>query len=153
MIFCKCKCRYLLSVDPGLMTGVCLIDLKNPDDPVPVWSTEVTIEQFHDGIADLIAQEETHVVYEKYTITEETGKLSEQPWSLHLIGVMNYLCYLNGKTPDVQLPSQKPFATSEKMQKVGFWHVGDAGHANDAFKHALVWIVERNRKWTKNLLV
>ncbi len=153
MIYCKCKCRYLLGIDPGLMTGVCLIDLIDPEDPVMVWAAEVTIAEFHDKIADLVSREDTHVVMEDFKITVETGKLSEQPWSLHLIGVVNYLGYLHGTAVDMQLPSQKPFATSEKMQKVGFWHVGEAGHANDSLKHTLVWIVERNRKWTRKLLV
>lgn len=153
MILCKCRCDYLLAIDPGLMTGVCLIDLRNPEDPVMLWSDEVTVSEFHDKIADLVSQEKTHVVMEDFKITVETGKLSEQPWSLHLIGVVNYLGYLHGTAVDMQLPSQKPFATSEKMKMVGFWHVGEAGHANDSLKHALIWIVDRNRKWTKKMLV
>jgi hypothetical protein len=54
---------------------------------------------------------------------------------------------------DLQLPSQKPFADNEKLHAVDFWHVGGAGHANDSLRHAMVWIVERNRKWTRKLLV
>lgn len=153
MIYCKCKCSYLLAIDPGLMTGVALIDLRDHETPVMMWSSEVTVPQFHDKIAHLISQESTHVVVEDFKITVETGKLSEQPWSLHLIGVINYLGYLHDTSIDMQLPAQKPFATSEKMQAVGFWHVGEAGHANDALKHALIWIVDRNRRWTKKMLV
>lgn len=153
MIYCKCRCRYLLSIDPGLATGVCLIDLIDPENPVKVWSKEVTIEEFHDNIEQLISHEETHVVIEDFKITVETGKLSDAPWSLELIGVVRYLCYLNGKVLDLQLPSQKPFADNDKLRAVDFWHVGGEGHANDSLRHAMVWIVDRNRKWTRKLLV
>lgn len=145
--------KYLLSIDPGLMTGVCLIDLSDPENPVKVWSKEVTIEEFHDNIEQLISHEETHVVIEDFKITVETGKLSDAPWSLELIGVVRYLCYLNGKVLDLQLPSQKPFADNDKLRAVDFWHVGGEGHANDSLRHAMVWIVDRNRKWTRKLLV
>lgn len=153
MIYCKCRCRYLLAIDPGLATGVCLIDLIDPENPVKVWSKEVTIEEFHDNIEQLISHEETHVVIEDFKITVETGKLSDAPWSLELIGVVRYLCYLNGKVLDLQLPSQKPFADNDKLRAVDFWHVGGEGHANDSLRHAMVWIVDRNRKWTRKLLV
>lgn len=153
MKYCACNCRYLLAIDPGLMTGVCLIDLSDPEDPVKVWSKEVTIKEFHDNIESLISHEETHVVIEDFKITVETGKLSDAPWSLELIGVVRYLCYLSGKVLDLQLPSQKPFADNDKLRAVGFWHVGEAGHANDSLRHAMVWIVDRNRKWTRKLLV
>jgi hypothetical protein len=153
MTYCKCKCRYLLAIDPGLATGVCLIDLIDPDNPVKLWSAEVTVEEFYDKIEELVAQEETHVVIESFTITVETGKLSDAPWSLELIGVTKFNCYHNAKELDQQLPVQKGFATNEKLQSVDFWHVGGEGHANDALRHAMIWIVDRNRKWTRKLLV
>lgn len=153
MKYCKCGCRYLLAIDPGLMTGVCLIDLIDPENPVKVWAVEVTIQEFHDKIEELISHEQTHVVIEDFKITVETGKLSDAPWSLELIGVVRYLCYLSGKVLDLQLPSQKPFADNDKLHAVDFWHVGGAGHANDSLRHAMVWIVDRNRKWTRKLLV
>ena len=153
MKFCKCECRYLLAIDPGLMTGLCLIDLSDPENPVKVWSAEVTLEQFWEEIEDLAKQAETHIVIEDFRITSETAKLTEAPWSLNLIGVLQFLCHKYGKTLDLQLPSQKPFADNDKLHAVEFWHVGGAGHANDASRHAMIWIVERNRKWTKKLLL
>jgi hypothetical protein len=153
MILCKCRCKYLLAIDPGLMTGICLIDLSDPENPVKVWSKEVTVEEFYDSIAGVIEHPETHVVIEDFKITVETGKLGEAPWSLHLIGVVKYLCHLNNKVPDFQLPSEKPFADNDKLRAVGFWHVGEDGHAVDSLKHAMIWIVKNNRKWTRKLLV
>ena len=153
MHLCECNCKYLLAVDPGLMTGICMIDISDPQNPVKVWSAEVTVSEFYDRIAEFISHPETHLVYEKFTITDKTGELSEQPDALQLTGVMQYLCYLNGKTWDFQLPSEKPFADNDKLRAVDFWHVGGAGHANDSLRHAMIWIVNRNRKWTKSCLL
>jgi len=150
MIFCKCKCRYLLSVDPGLATGVALIDLSIPEDPKQLWSVEVSTEEFYDKIADLVSKESTHIVCESFEIVDGSPN---SPWSLNLIGILQYLCYHNGKPLDMQQPSQKDFASNEKLRAVDFWHVGENGHANDALRHAMIWIVERNRKWTRKLLV
>lgn len=145
--------KYLLSIDPGLATGVCLIDLQDPDNPTVMWAAEWTIQDFYDKISDVISSDDLAVVIEDFKITVETGKLSDAPWSLNLIGVTQYLCYHTGTPLFFQLPSQKPFADNEKLHAVDFWHVGGEGHANDALRHAMIWIVGFNRKWTKKLLV
>lgn len=153
MILCQCKCRYLLSIDPGLMTGMCLIDLSDPDTPVVVWSVELTIIQFWTVIEGYIDRDDVHIVIERFVITEETAKKSEAPWSMELIGNVKFLCWKYSRECDLQSPSQKTFATNDKLRAVDFWHVGGDGHANDALRHAMIWIVEHNRKWTRKLLV
>lgn len=145
--------KVLFSVDPGLMTGVCLIDIENMDDPTPLWDAEWTIAEFHDNIGAIMKYDDLEVVIENFIITEETAKLTPQPWSLHLIGVVFYLAHLNGVRVTVQTPSQKPFASNDKLRMVGFWTKGTDGHSIDAFRHAMIWIVDRNRKWTRKLLV
>lgn len=151
MKLCKCQCRFLLCIDPGLATGVCLIDLIDPDNPVVVWSQEVTMEQMYDKLEDLIKAESTHIVFERYKIGETA---LDSPWSLEHIGTIKLFCYRYGKKWDQQTPSDaKEFSTSEKLQSVGFWHVGGEGHANDALRHAMLWIVRRHARWTRKLLV
>lgn len=144
--------KKLLAIDPGLMTGVCLIDISDMDNPVPVWDGEWTVSEFHDRIGYLMSDEDLEVVIENFFITVETGKLSQQPFSLHLIGVVLYLSHLNGVKVTFQKPSQKPFADNDKLRKVGFWSVGAEGHSIDAYRHAMIWIADRNPKWTKKLL-
>lgn len=144
---------YLLGLDPGLMTGACLVDITTLDEPVMVWSEEWTIADFHDKIGHLMEMKNISVVIEDFKITVETAKLTPQPWSLHLIGVTLYLGYINNVKVKIQTPSQKPFATNDRLRAVGFWHVGEDGHANDAARHAMIWIVEKNRQWAKKLLV
>lgn len=145
--------KYLLAIDPGLATGVAMIDLTDYDNPKVMWSDELTITQFYDTIDKLIGREDLAVVIEQFKITVETGKLSDAPWSLNLIGIVDYLCYHRGAEIYFQMPSQKPFADNEKLRAVDFWHVGGAGHALDALRHAMIWIVEYNRKWTRKLIV
>jgi hypothetical protein len=152
MIFCKCKCRYLLAIDPGLLTGVCLIDLSDPQNPVKVWAAEVTLAEFYDKIEDWVKHEDTHILIENYIISQETVKKGESPWSLNLIGVVKYFCYHAKKELDFQDPDDRMFADSEKLQAVNFWHVGGEGHANDSLRHAMVWIVNRNHRWAAKLL-
>ena len=152
MKFCKCGCRYLLAIDPGLLTGVCLVDLIDPNNPVKVWAAEVTLEQFHEAIEAWVKADDTHILIEKYLITQETVKKGEAPWSLELIGVVKHYCYFAKKELAIQTPDERKFATSEILQSVGFWHVGGEGHANDAFRHALVWIVNRNQRLARLLL-
>lgn len=130
-----------------------MIDLINPDDPVVLWSKELTIEEFWEVSEKYIDRDDIHVVIERFIITEETGKLTEAPWSLELIGHVKYLCWKYKRAVDLQSPSQKGFATNEKLRAVNFWHVGGEGHANDSLRHGMIWIVEHNRKWTRKLLV
>lgn len=146
--------RYLLAIDPGLATGVAWIDITDLNDPVALWAAEWSIPEFQQAIGPLMQTPNLVVAIEKFTITTETGKLGDNPtWSSELIGVVNYLGFLHNVPITIQLPSEKPFASNERLQKVGFWHVGENGHANDAYRHAMIWIVHNNRKWTKNLLM
>jgi hypothetical protein len=149
---CECGCRYLLGIDPGKATGVCLIDLEDVENPKKLWSAELTLTEFYDTIWNSIA-DGVHVVIEDFKITTETGKLTEAPWSLNLIGIVQYICYHRGRTLDLQLPSQNPFASNDRLRAVDFWHVGGEGHANDALRHAMIWIVNHNRRWTKKLIL
>lgn len=146
--------RYLLSVDPGLMTGVALIDCKDPDNPVPMWSAELTIEEFYVKLEETfnLYAPDLVLVWEDFHITVATAKKTPQPWSLHLIGLMIYYCWKHSIQFSVQSPAMKSFASPDKMHRVGFWHVGDAGHANDAFKHAMIYLADANPNWVRKLL-
>jgi hypothetical protein len=146
--------KFLLSIDPGLMTGICIIDVTDISEPVKFWSAEWTIEDFHSAIEQVLSQESIiEVVIEDFRITESTGDLDEAPWSLNLIGVVEFLGFKYGKSVVRQQPVEKAFPTNERLRLVDFWHVGGAGHANDALRHAMVWVVKKNRKWTKKLVL
>jgi hypothetical protein len=147
--------NYLLSVDPGLATGAVLIDVHDPENPVPVWDAELTIQEFYAMIEHTIENYGTDlaIVWEDFHITVETAKKTPQPWSLHLIGVMLYFCWKYDIPCAVQSPVRKGFATNDKLRHVGFWHKGDHGHANDAFRHAMIYLVDNYPNWARKLIL
>lgn len=147
--------RYILGIDPGLATGWGLIDCIDPDTPVVLESLELTVEEFYGKIEDTVMAHRSDlvIVVENFLITEKTGKLTQQPFSLWLIGVCNYLSWKYDVEIVLQKPAEKPFATNERLRAVGFWHVGAEGHANDAFRHLMIYLANKNPRWVKKLVV
>lgn len=145
--------KTLIAIDPGLATGICAVDISDMSDPTAIWDAEWTIPEFYAKIEDIVATDGVVVVIENYIITVETAKKSPQPWSLHLIGVVLFLAQKYGVAVTVQDPVRKLFATNDRLRLVGFWHVGDAGHAVDAYKHAMVWVLDNNRRWASKLIL
>jgi hypothetical protein len=147
--------KYLLAIDPGLATGVAYLDIEDPMEPIIIGSYELVPEEFYVMVEEILEEHGSNVrvVIERFIVSEETAKKSQQPWSLELIGVTRKECWKNGTTMVLQKPSDKEFATNEKLRHVGFWHVGGDGHANDAFRHALVYLNERYARWGKKLVM
>lgn len=147
--------KYLLAIDPGLDTGVIYMDIEDPMEPIIIGSWELTPEEFYLMVEQILSEKgsDIRVVIERFIISEATAKKSQQPWSLELIGVTRKECWKYGSMLVLQKPSDKEFATNEKLRHVGFWHVGGEGHANDAFRHALVYLNERYARWGKKLVM
>lgn len=145
---------YLLAIDPGLLTGVACINMTDRNNPVAEWGAEYTIDEFHQFIEDFLSKnkEICRVVIENFIIGTSTGKKSQQPWSLRLIGVVVFLCEKYGVPLTIQNPVERKFATNDKLKKVGFWHKGGEGHANDAYRHGLVWLIDHYPQVAKLLL-
>lgn len=156
----KQRSHYLVACDPGLMTGLGVIDVTDMDNPRPLMAWEVSLFEFYDTMEEIIEKTKdvkVTIVYEDFIITPETAKKTPQPYSLWLIGVMQYLCYKHDMAFEVQKPADKAFIPNTKdgntkLRKVGFWYKGGAGHANDMYRHAVVWLVNNNPNWAKNLL-
>lgn len=150
--------KYLLAIDPGLSTGIALLNMDDSENPEVVFSHEWTVEEFYQNIETLIEDLGPEVVCEKFIITVQTAKLSQAPWSLELIGITKYLSWKYNCRLTLQKPDEKSFAPNDKvgnakLKRVGFWHKGGEGHANDAFRHAMVYIVNHYPKWAKRLIV
>lgn len=142
---------YVLTVDPGLANGVALVQ-REPMEKI--WSDELdwkgTYRKVNNTLHEL-GGENVDVVVEKFIITPNTGKLSQAPWSLEVIGQMRALAWLHGCTgADGSITLQKSgdaldFAPNSRLRAVGLWHRGGAGHAKVALKHALLFLV--NTGW------
>lgn len=132
----------IISVDPGKITGIAWwIDGEHG-------SAEVTYEDTGPAVAQFIRQNpEAYVVCENFYITRETAKKSAAPWSLKLIGVMDYLCAEAGLwEPVMQSPGDaKNFSTDPRLKVLG-WYKGSgggfAGHADDASRHLLLYLAK-----------
>jgi hypothetical protein len=89
------------------------------------------------------------VACERFTITAQTVRNSQAPYSLEQIGVLKHLCRESGHSVDAisfQAPvDAKRMFPNEVLRGLGIWHRGGAGHANDAIRHALLALVRQ--KW------
>ena len=147
--------RYILGIDPGLATGWGLVDCEDPDTPLVLESLELTVEEFFDKIEQVFItyRDDLVVVVENFLITEKTGKLTQQPFSLWLIGVCMYFAWKYDVEMVLQKPAEKPFASNDRLRAVNFWHVGGEGHANDAFRHVMVYYARKNPNWVRKLVM
>jgi hypothetical protein len=95
------------------------------------------------------AGEDVQVVAERYVI----GK-ADSPWSLKYLGVLSYLSRKGGwGEPTIQTPAEaKSFAPNTLLKSLGFWHKGGEGHANDAIRHAIVYMVRQQRLSARTVL-
>lgn len=137
----------IYSVDPGLASGVALLHVPAEGQFEQLGSWEMTPEETEDATLQTIETYRDHdlrVVVERFTITAETGKKSQAPFSLELIGSIKYICRVNGAPkPVLQMPvDAKNFAPNPRLKALGLWHRGGHGHAMDALRHAVLYAVK-----------
>lgn len=148
--------RMIVAVDPGKASGICSFTWEARDaEPVLRWSGERQPHEFAEAIRTLIleAQSEGYlldIVCERFTITAQTAKNSQAPYSLEQIGVLKQVMRDAGMDENslkFQSPSDaKRMFTNEGIKKLGYWHRGGAGHALDAMRHGLLFLAKNG--WT-----
>jgi len=133
----------VIAVDPGLMTGIaCMYQGQHRSLELPYEQVGMWVEEYLDAMRPV------QVVCENFFITRETAKKSQSPWSLKLIGVMDYLVAKYGQPAVVlQAPSDaKRFSTDARLKTLG-WYKGSgsgyAGHADDASRHLLLYLAKQ----------
>lgn len=130
----------ILSVDPGKMTGyVVWTDGEREEG-------ELAHEPFLDFAWDLVKAGDIDVIVcERFIITAQTGKLSQAPWSLEQIGALRFFAHRLGIPFELQSAADaKRFATEDKLRRAAWARPKGAGHARDAQRHLLVYLVRRN---------
>ena len=146
---------YLLSVDPGKASGVAFLSWDGTDaTPKIIFSKEVQPEDFALSVEVILNSyrglDDFSVICERFTINAQTVRNSQAPYSLEQIGVLKHLCRTNMYAPEriiFQSPADaKAMFPNEALKKVGAWHVGGEGHANDAIRHALLRFVKTGWK-------
>jgi hypothetical protein len=139
--------RYVLAVDPGKATGIALFAWTSGQEPVLVATWEVVFETYALVIRDVLSKYPgLEVVCEKFTITAQTAKNSQAPYSLEEIGVLRQIMIDHGMDP-WSLPFQTPadaksMFPNPALKKLGYWHRGGAGHALDAIRHGLLYLAK-----------
>lgn len=146
--------KYLLAVDPGLATGVSFFDITDIDNPLLIHYAEMSIIEFYEKIPVLIEDyaESLQVVCENFIITIATAKKTPSPWSLNLIGILQYFCWLHEVEFTLQKPDERKFADDAKIKALGFDFKRKNGHVTESVRHAIVWMVRRNGRLAKKLI-
>ena len=136
----------LLAIDPGKMTG--WAELSYTSDSFTIHTaSELTVDEVWDTLYTSLDNTDSDkpdvIVIEDFRITTGTGKLGSPDWSLRLIGAVEYLGFKYDIPVVKQYPSNaKAFSTNDKLRAVDMWHKGGAGHANDALRHAMLYMVK-----------
>lgn len=143
--------RHVLAVDPGKATGMCLFSMIPGEEPILLGSWELQMTEFAEVVRKVFAEHENvEVVCEKFTITMETAKKSQAPFSLEMIGILKQLMMDAGYDPEtlpLQLPTDaKNMFPNPALKKLGYWHRGGEGHALDSIRHGLLFLVKTHWK-------
>lgn len=142
------------ALDPGLHTGVALYRHGGLPGMVEHFSSG-EIEgrfEFYDTFDEIVAMGvPLIVVCESFTITGATAQKSPQPDALYIIGAVERQCHKLGLPFHLQPPSAKAFAPDNKLHAVS-WFAPGKGHANDAARHALKFIVANDVDGSVELL-
>jgi len=148
--------HFIWVCDPGLTSGVALFK-RNDDNSVELlWSDELDWVHTTRSLDETMRKyggDDVQVVAERFTITIQTAKNTQQTWSLELIGMMRLLTMAHGAGDlDLQSPADaKRFCTNTRLKALGFWHVGGGGHALDAIRHGILWLTRHG--WSDSRLL
>lgn len=154
---------YLLCLDPGLASGVAVLETSELQEDRAgavsiIESGELQPKELNAWLLAWFnrAVEEKaglECVCENFLITPQTGKNSTADWSLKKIGVLEFLGEMYSVNVTLQTPAAaKSFVDNKRLRALGLWHKGGAGHANDALRHGVLYLVDK-RGWNpKNLL-
>ena len=137
---------HIWAFDPGQTTGWCHISFH--DGEIGAYNSG---EADHFQIGNMLFDNpalksaiskkdiyDLNFVVEKFTMN---SKITQSPWSLETTGLIRYFAAIYQVPLHIQTPSQaKGLVTNEIIKKVGLW-VPDQGHAMDAVRHALWFLM------------
>lgn len=151
--------KLLLCLDPGKASGVGILDYSDLDNIEIVFSGELQPVDLYKWLSQTFydakqAGDSLECVAEDFLITPQTGKNSAAPWSLKGNGALELMCTLYEVPYTYQTPARaKNFVPNDRLKAVGLWHKGGEGHARDALRHGVLYLVEKKNWRPENLLV
>lgn len=143
--------NFVLAVDPGKATGLAFFEFTKGEEPTLHWAQEVQFETYAEPIRSVLnasygPEDALFVVCERFTINAQTVKNSQAPFSLEEIGVLKQIMLDCGQSPDdiiFQSPADaKAMFDNSKLKKLEYWNRGGEGHALDAIRHGLLYLVK-----------
>lgn len=150
----------IIAYDPGLTTGLCIIENQTPGGEYEFFQQELTFRQVGDLLRvwedEGVLKTPCTFVCESFTINQQTARNSQAPWSLEVIGLIRYAAMRNHIELVMQQPSAaKNLVRDDVIKAAGKWVKGKP-HAMDATRHAIYHaIIDRKqfREWVTPVVV
>lgn len=140
--------KRILAIDPGGTTGVAIVSFS--ENLAPVVSH---YEQIPDGLAGFIKWYKNNwhlgwdiIVCENFTLRINVKFPDLSP--VYIIGALEALMW--GEQIVYQSPAQKTLCDDTRLKAMGMYKPGN-GHANDAIRHAIIYL--RNKRHLPTLML
>lgn len=141
----------ILAIDPGLTTGWAQITYSD-DDPghlldggeIRDKNSSVAVGAWFDRFEaqDLVVMEGWEYRKNKFSVD---ANLACGP-----IGVVRWLCYVKGIDLVIARPIDRSVVTDEMLRANGDWYSGGRGHAREATRHGIAYLLRHNHLPTMN---
>jgi len=142
----------LIGFDPGLTTGVFVYFEEGTRDPIQYPREEIALHTA-DALkrwSEWYGPGNIHIAIEKYIITPNTAKLSQQTDALEVTGMVKGFAQVNGITDVRQyLKSNLKYADDRTLEYLG-WSIPGQRHARDAARQAFALLKDVDPpRWRK----
>ncbi len=135
----------LMAIDPGKQTGMAVL-FTPPGSWGRFYCGEWPFDEFcnESETICLAYGDELAVLWERFTITRNTHKLTPQPDAMHVIGVCRYLAARYGcrVLPEAQQATPSP-PEQAQLKALGWWEAGK-DDSQSAAAHLLRYLVASN---------
>lgn len=134
--------KKVIVIDPGLTTGVVKYDRETHEFSPSQLNFDSTCEYLLGE--SVFHRKEVVLVAESFIITAATPRMTQAPWSLEMIGVAR-MCSRLYCERDLFVQAQSSamrFSSDQRLKLMGWYRPG-MGHANDAARHLLLFLVTR----------
>lgn len=129
----------VIGVDPGYVTGIAVTD-------VDARKIYVGYQDYHweavDGITEWLSHRNATIVMifcEKYTITQNTVKMTRQDHALKVCGALEWFARRHDYLYEEQSKATAgKIAQDARLREMGLYVRTQGGHANDATRHLLL---------------
>src|SRR5262245_41924256 len=140
----------IIAVDPGEMCGVATLDETGLID--------FTQRPYRAAVDELVVpwltfyESRTICSVERFTIGQQTVKMTRQPTALHVIGVIQRECErVNAKMVQYAPGDAKKLGGMKTQKRLGLYRPSE-DHAGDALAHLLLTLAKYDRRGFANLL-